>query len=161
MIVVLDTNILGVLATPNDSESLEREGESREVYYCTEWLYRLLSKGAQVVIPNICDYEIRRELIRISSSSVEELNNLRESLDCYEVTFDVLEEAAEIWAESRKISQPNTQKENIDVDCIVAACCRVLERENSGRVVILATKNIKDFQRTTNCALWQDIGVTH
>lgn len=157
MIVVLDSNILGMLSTPDESASLEREGELKEVRHCTEWLYKLLAKGARVIIPDICDYEVRRELIRIGSSSVKELNSLRELLDCYEVTFEVLAEAAELWAESRKISQPNKLEENIDVDCIIAACCHVLERDNPGQAVILATKNIKDFQRTTNCAHWQDI----
>lgn len=157
MIVVLDSNVLGLLATPDKSVAFEDERESTEIYRCTEWLYRLLSRGVRVVIPDICDYEVRRELIRIDSSSIEHLNSLRELLDCREVTFDILEHAAKLWAESRKISQPNTVQENIDVDCIISAYCHILEQENPGREVILATKNIKDFQRTTKCAHWQDI----
>ncbi|MEM8640952.1 MAG: hypothetical protein AAGG51_19375 [Cyanobacteria bacterium P01_G01_bin.54] len=157
MIVVLDSSVLGVLATPNNSSELENETGFTEVYYCTEWFYKLLAKTYRIIIPDICDYELRCELLRIGSQGVEKLNALRAVLDCHAVTFDVLDKAAEIWSESRAMSQPNTVRENIDVDCIVAAYCYILQQNHPGQRIVLATKNIKDFQRTTECAIWQDI----
>ena len=64
---------------------------------------------------------VRRELIRIKSKSVPKLDRLRDLIEFQPVTFAVLEKAAELWAEARYLSQYNKIKENIDVDCILAA----------------------------------------
>ena len=110
-----------------------------------------MSKGVYIIASDICDYEVRREFIRIKSKSVQELDNLRDLIEFKPVTFVVLEKAAELWAEARYLSQSNKIKENIDVDCIVAAQWCVLKEQFPGRQVIIATKNIKDFQRVTDC----------
>ena len=69
----------------------------------------------------------------------------------------MLEKAAELWAEARYLSQSNKIKENIDVDCILAVQRCLLKEQSPGREVIIATKNIKDFERVTDCELWQNI----
>lgn len=157
MIVILDSNILALLVTPIDDNLSEDEKLSAEIYRCTQWFERLLSKGAYVTASDICDYEVRREFIRINSYSVQELNKLRDLIEFQKVTFTVLAKAAKLWAEARDMSQPNKVKENIDIDCIISAQWCILQEEYPGRKVIIATKNIKDFQRVTDCALWQDI----
>ena len=55
------------------------------------------------------------------------------------------------------MSQSNKIKNNIDVDCIVAAQWCLLKEQFPGREVIIATKNIKDFQPVTDCDIWQNI----
>jgi predicted nucleic acid-binding protein len=157
VIVILDSGVLDLLVTPIDEELSEDEKRYTEIYQCTEWFYRLLSKGAYITVSDICDYEVRREFVRIKSKSVQELDKLRKLIDFQEVTFDVLERAAEIWAEARSTNQPNKVKENIDVDCILTAQWCLLKEKHPGRQAIVATKNIKDFQRMTECSIWQDI----
>lgn len=157
MIVILDSNILTLLVTTLDDKLSEDEKLATEIYQCTEWFYRLLSKGARIIVSDICDYEVRREFIRIKSKSVQELDRLRDLIEFQPVTFAVLEKAAELWAEARYLSQSNKIKENIDVDCILAAQWCVLKEQSPGRKVIIATKNIKDFQRVTDCEVWQNI----
>ncbi len=157
MIVILDSNILALLVASIDEKLSEDEKLAKESYHCTEWFYRLLSKGAYVTSSDLCDYEIRRELIRIKSKSVQELDKLRDLIDFHQVTFAVLEKAAELWAEARDMSQSNKVKENIDIDCILAAQWCLLKEEYPARQVIIATKNIKDFQRVTECSIWQEI----
>ncbi|WP_445171835.1 type II toxin-antitoxin system VapC family toxin [Microcoleus sp.] len=157
MIVILDSNILTLLVTPLDEKLSEDEKLTKEIHQCTKWFERLLSKGARIIVSDICDYEVRRELIRIKSKSVQELDNLRDLIEFQPVTFAVLEKAAELWAEGRYLSQSNKMKENIDVDCILAAQWCLLKEQNPGRKVIIATKNIKDFQRITDCEFWQNI----
>lgn len=157
MIVILDSNILALLVTTLDEKLSEDEKFLTESKQCREWLYRLLSKGAYVIASDICDYELRRELIRIKSKSVLKLDRLRDLIEFQEVTFAVLENAAELWAEARYMSQSNKVKENIDVDCILAAQWCLLKEQYPGRQVIIATKNIKDFQRVTDCDIWQNI----
>ena len=157
MIVILDSNILTLLVTPLDEKLSEDETLRKEIHRCTEWFYRLLSKGARIIVSDICDYEVRREFIRIKSKSVQELDRLRDLIEFQTVTFAVLEKAAELWAKARDLSQSNKIKENIDVDCILAAQWCLLKEQNPGRKVIIATKNIKDFQRVTDCDVWQNI----
>lgn len=157
MIVILDSNILTLLVTPLDEKLSEDEKLTKEIHQCTKWFERLLSKGARIIVSDICDYEVRRELIRINSKSVQELDNLRDLIEFKPVTFAVLEKAAELWAEARYLSQSNKIKENIDLDCILAAQWCLLKEQYPGRQVIIATKNIKDFQRVTDCDVWQNI----
>ncbi|MEG4442738.1 hypothetical protein QUB47_34630 [Microcoleus sp. AT9_B5] len=157
MIVILDSNILTLLVTPLDEKLSEDEKLTKEIHQCTKWFERLLSKGARIIVSDICDYELRRELIGIKSKSVQELDNLRDLIEFQPVTFAVLEKAAELWAEARYLSQYNKIKENIDVDCILAAQWCLLKEQYPGRKVIIATKNIKDFQRVTDCDVWQNI----
>ena len=157
MIVILDSNILTLLVTPLDEKLSEDEKLTKEIHQCTKWFERLLSKGARIIVSDICDYEVRRELIRIKSKSVQELDNLRDLIEFQPVTFAVLEKAAELWAEARDLSQSNKIKDNIDVDCILAAQWCLLKEQNPGRKVIIATKNIKDFQGVTDCDVWQNI----
>lgn len=157
MIVILDSNILTLLVTPLDEKLSEDEKLAKEIHQCTQWFERLLSKGASIIVSDICDYEVRREFIRIKSKSVQELDNLRDLIEFKPVTFAVLEKAAELWAEARYMSQSNKIKENIDVDCILAAQWCLLKEQSPGREVIIATKNIKDFQRVTDCNVWSNI----
>ena len=157
MILILDSNILALLVTNIDEKLSEDQKLTTEIYQCTEWFYRLLSKGARIIVSDICDYELRRELIGIKSKSVQELDRLRDLIEFQPVTFAVLEKAAELWAEARYLSQSNKIKDNIDVDCILAAQWCLLKEQNPGRKVIIATKNIKDFQRVTDCEVWQNI----
>lgn len=157
MIVILDSGVLGLLVTPIDETLSIDEKRLTEIYQCTEWFYRLLSKGAYVTVSDICDYEIRREFIRIKSRSIYELDELRKIIEFQKVTFALLKKAAEIWADARAVNQPNKVKENIDIDCTVAAQWFLLQEEYPGRRVVVATKNIKDFQRIIECSIWQDI----
>ena len=83
--------------------------------------------------------------IQLKSKSIQELDQLRDLIEFQKVTFAVLEKAAELWAETRAMSQSNKIKENIDVDCILAAQWCLLKEQYPGRQVIIATKNIKDF----------------
>ena len=157
MIVILDSNILTLLVTPLDEKLSEEEKRAKEIHQCTQWFERLLSKGASIIISDICDYEVRREFILIKSKSVQELDKLRDLIKFEKVTFALLEKAAELWAEARYLSQSNKIKENIDVDCILAAQGCLLKEQHPGREVIIATKNIKDFERVTDCEVWQKI----
>ena len=133
MILILDSNILALLVTNIDEKLSEDQKLTTEIYQCTEWFYRLLSKGVYIIASDICDYELRRELIRIKSKSIQELDELRDLIEFQEVTFALLEKAAELWAEARAMSQSNKIKENIDVDCILAAQWCLLKEQYPGR----------------------------
>ncbi len=158
MIVILDSNILGLIIAPLSTNFEKEEGKYKQARECIYWFQNLLSRGAYVTVPDICDYEIRRELIRINSfESLDNLKGLRNVINFQELTFNVLTEAAEIWAIARNSNQPNKSIQNIDVDCIIAAHWRLLKNEYPGREVIVATENIKDFQSFSDCSSWKNI----
>ncbi|WP_287736172.1 hypothetical protein [Microcystis sp. M113S1] len=157
VIVILDSNILSLFVTPIGEDWPEDQKLFTEVYQCTEWFYRLLARGACLTSSDLCDYEVRRELIRIKSKSVQELDKLRNVIEFQKVSFILLQKAADLWAELRAIGQPNKVKENIDIDCILSAQWSLLKEKYPNRQVIIATKNIKDFQNVNHCPLWQDI----
>jgi hypothetical protein len=53
--IVLDAGPLGLVTNPKYSpQSLA----------CAQWLETLVASGAQVIVPEISDYEVRRELLR-------------------------------------------------------------------------------------------------
>jgi hypothetical protein len=56
--VVLNSTPLGILCNPRTAP---------HVLACRQWLADLLAAGRRVIVPEIIDYEIRRELIRLGS----------------------------------------------------------------------------------------------
>ena len=55
MIVLLDARPLGMITNPKSSPENEA---------CKDWLASLAHNGVEIVIPEIADYEVRRELLR-------------------------------------------------------------------------------------------------
>ena len=55
-IVFLDTGIIGLVTSPR------KQGQA---YACEQWLFGLLARGVNIVSSEICDYEVRRNLIMI------------------------------------------------------------------------------------------------
>ena len=64
-LVCLDTGPLGMVTNPRATAQTDR---------CTRWLEGLLTRGVRVLIPEIADYELRRELLR--ADKVEGLQRL-------------------------------------------------------------------------------------
>ena len=92
-IVVLDSGPLGQLANPFYSPENAR---------CNHWLQSLLANRILVVLPEVADYEVRRELIRAARTrSVRRLDNLKRLLTYEPLTTATILKAAEFWAQVR------------------------------------------------------------
>lgn len=156
MIVILDSGVLSLLASPNQDVSNQEENE---VYKCNEWFYILLSKGVYIVTSDISDYEIRREFIRIKSEGIEILDELRSIIDFLPLTPEVMKKAAEFWADTRQNHIKTADDKNIDADMIIAAQWNILSDEFPGRSVIIATKNLRHLQifAKDNAQEWMNI----
>jgi predicted nucleic acid-binding protein len=88
--VVLDTGVLGLVTHPS------KKLEPRD---CKEWLETLLHKGASVYVPEIADYELRRELLRLDMSrAVARLDSLKSVIGYLPITTAAMMKAAEFWA---------------------------------------------------------------
>lgn len=158
MIVILDSGVLGLLASPIQDASEEDENE---IYQCTEWFYYLLSKGVYVVTSEISDYEVRREFIRIKSDGLVILDDLRNKIEFLPLTTQVMKKAAEFWADVRQNHVRTADDKNIDADMIISAQWSILSDESPGRVVFIATKNMRHMKifAKENAQEWMNIKI--
>jgi predicted nucleic acid-binding protein len=136
-LVLLDSGPLGLVSG--------RTGRPK-VDQCDAWLTALGSAGARVIVPEIADYEIRRELIRIgATASLKRLDRLRRLLDYAAITTAAMERAAELWAHLRNVGVPTAGREALDADAILAGQASVAG--GLGDVVTIATTNLRHLAR--------------
>ena len=149
MIVILDSGVLYTLISTS---------KVKEVTDCQDWFYSLLSRSALVVTSAICNYEVKRELIRRNKvKEINNLNQLKALIDFLPVDEPTLELAAELWAEARNKGMPTADDLSLDADVIICAQYQLLAEEYPGRYVVIATTNVKHLSRFTEAKEWQDI----
>jgi predicted nucleic acid-binding protein len=91
---------------------------------CRAWLSGRALQGIRFIVPEIADYEVRRELLRLNlSGAVARLDAFNNALpDRYlPITTASIRRAAELWAEIRKRGVPTSHPKELDGDVIVAA----------------------------------------
>jgi predicted nucleic acid-binding protein len=144
---LLDTGPLGLVTHP-------RVDPNREVAL---WLRALLSAGVPVLVPEISDYEVRRELLRAGKSrGLSRLDQLARDLGYLPITTEVMRLAASFWAEARKQGQPTASDESLDADVILAAQAAILN-EGTDDDVVIATTNPRHLSRFVDARAWQEI----
>lgn len=146
--VMLDTGPLGYVTHPR-TDIREEAGR---------WLAALLRAGTRVVIPEISDYELRRELVRAGKEqSVGRLDKLGERLVYLPLKTSVMRRAAVLWADAQNRGGPTAPDPALDGDVILAAQTLTLEEEISGDVYV-ATTNPDHLSRYVAAGDWRDIG---
>ena len=149
-IILLDSGPLGLVSKPRGKPDAER---------CREWIYALNQSGARVVIPEVADYEVRRELIRAGAETgVGRLDRLGSILDYDPITTPAMRRAAELWALVRNAGTPTAHPLALDGDCILAA--QALRLGGRGDAVTIATTNARHLGRFpgVDARHWQSIG---
>ena len=137
--VMLDSGPLGRIAHPRPN---------REI---AEWIERLLDSGVAVILPEIADYEVRRNLLLEGlTKSVVRLDRLKEVLIYQPLTTDVMLRAAEMWADARRTGVPTADAKELDGDVILAA-----QAEQAGAIV--ATENVGHLSRFVDARAWRDV----
>ncbi|MEX0784162.1 MAG: PIN domain-containing protein [Dehalococcoidia bacterium] len=120
-----------------------------------EWYDGLLTGPATIVIPEIVDYELRRELIRLGNvESTDRLSGLAQVFRYAPITTAIMRRAAELWADSRREGRPTADPRELDVDVILAATAQSLQEEDE---VLVATTNLVHLSRFVPAAHWRDI----
>ena len=144
---MLDTGVLGLVTHPS------HKSEPRD---CKEWLKTLLQQGVSVYIPEIADYELRRELLRLDlGSAVARLDALKSAIGYLPITTAAMIKAAEFWASARKSGVPTADPKALDADVILAAQAFGLAGLMKSPVV--ATTNVDHLGRFVDARRWQDI----
>src|SRR5438128_1952984 len=147
MVVLLDSGPLGLVTNPKGS---------LEADLCNRWLIALLANGVQVKIPEIADYEVRRELLRADKlNGLKRLDELKNFLDYVPLTTQTMLKAAEFWAQVRKQGKPTADDKALDGDVILAAQASLIT--NAGHGAIIATTNVGHLSRFVNAKEWKSI----
>jgi predicted nucleic acid-binding protein len=146
-IVLLDAGPLGMVINPKATPQTQA---------CNEWLKALLQKGIYVYIPEIADYEVRRELLRANlHRSLKRLDDLKVALNYLSLTTPIMLKAAEFWAQVRQQGQPTADEKALDGDVILAA--QAASFTNPSDTVIIATTNVGHLGRLVPALLWYEI----
>ena len=136
---------------------------------CKNWYGRLVTFGHRFYVPEIADYELRRELIRIGKRTgdvttirrLDELNAVEVGRFLPVTTSDI-RQAAEFWAQLRAHGRGGADPKALDADVLIAAQGIALESMLTGRyMVIVATENARHFETipNINAAVWSEIEV--
>jgi hypothetical protein len=121
------------------------------------WVNGLLAAAHRVLIPEIADYEVRRELLRASLlPSVTRLDRLKHTLEYLPLTTDAMLQAAAFWAQARQAGMPTAPDPALDGDVILAAQATILARSGPDQVMI-ATSNVGHLARFATAHLWHTI----
>ncbi len=148
MIVLLDASPLGRITSPRAS-AVNQE--------CRQWLARLLVGGVRVLVPEITDYEVRRDLRRIRSvQGIADLDRLKGALGYVPITTAAMLQAAEFWAMVRQQGRPTAADAALDGDVILSAQAVLLATQEGDQVVI-ATENLKHLTLFTQAEEWRKI----
>jgi predicted nucleic acid-binding protein len=146
-VVFLDAGSIGLVTNPKLSP---------ESTLCTRWLQTLITSNIRVIIPEIADYEVRRELLRANKvrgiARLDELANLVEYLP---ITTAAMRQAAMFWAQARQQGQPTASDKTIDSDMILAAQAMTVDVVD----VVIATTNVGHLSRFAPADLWQNINL--
>jgi predicted nucleic acid-binding protein len=146
-VVLLDSGPLGLVTNPSGS---------LEAWQCKQWLQLLLSSGYRVLVPEIADYEVRRELLRANKvKGIQRLDNLKAAIGYLPLTTEVMLKAAEFWAQARQQGQPTADDKSLDGDVILAAQAATIS--NQGEDVVIATTNVRHLTRFVQAKIWNEI----
>lgn len=145
-LVFLDTGPLGMATNPKTTSAICQQ--------CKLWLDSLPSNGYQPVLPEIADYEIRRELLRARKmTGIQRLDQLKTSILYLPIATETMLLAAALWAEARNAGNPTADPKALDGDVILAAQVKV--EEHKGHQVVVATTNVKHLSQFVDAREWQ------
>ncbi len=148
MLLILDSSPLGLLSNPKMNRL------TRQV---REWVLGHQRAGNLLAVPEIADYEIRRELLRAGKQhSIARLDELCVGLEYLPLTTRVMHDAASLWAVARNAGRPTAHPHALDGDVILAAQARIAQAAYVHKTVV-ATTNVEHLARYTDARLWSDI----
>lgn len=153
-IILLDSGPLGFITHPKSSD---------EAAACQAWHRLLQQSGHFVLIPEIIDYEYRRELLLrgdAATSQIQAPDRFKSSGYYLPFTTAAMLQAAQFWADVRRAGRSTADRHALDVEAILAAQAVTLDAmawEAPDATVVIATTNVGNLGRFTIAHAWQDI----
>ena len=144
-VILLDAGPLGLLAHLRKNRDI------------IPWLQNLLLSNIEAKIPEIADYEVRRELLRLElRKGIIRLNELKNELAFVPITSDIMLRAADFWAQARRVGLKTADDKALDGDVILVAIA--VYEARAGDEVMIATTNTRHFSRFVAAQDWHTIG---
>ncbi|MFO0812752.1 MAG: nucleic acid-binding protein [Gemmatales bacterium] len=143
MTYLLDAGPLGLLAHSRSTARLPIQS----------WVYQQLQDGNTVLISEVADYEVRRELIRLiqkqqlPASRLTRLDALQSFCPLTLLTHSNWQQAAELWASMRNQGIPTSELASLDADVLVIS--QTLELDAT-----VVTVNPKHFEVHCKTLAW-------
>jgi predicted nucleic acid-binding protein len=125
---------------------------------CRLWIDDLLARGVDVIVPEVADYEVRRELTRVRAyASLHRLDQLVATGRLSYATITTVEwrQAAILWADARTRGVPTASRDALDADVILAALATAIGQP--GDQVIVAIMKVGHLARYCDARLWTSI----
>lgn len=149
--VLLDSGPLGLVTHPRGG---------RDARDAKDWLAGLLAARVQVRVPEIADYETRRELLRAGrSGAVARLDDLAGRVGYVPITTAAMRRAAAFWADARSRGRPTAPDHALDGDVILAAQAAELA-DGGDNDVVVATTNVGHLSRFVAARHWSEVSAT-
>jgi len=143
-VVLLDTGPLGMVSHPRPNRDV------------VEWVRNLLLSGAEILVPEIADYEVRRELLRANKvKGIKRLDELKRTMGYVPITTEAMLKAADFWAAARTGGRATAKDEALDGDVILAGQAATLDVGSDE--VVIATTNVKHLSRFAAAEMWSHI----
>lgn len=145
-ILVLDSGPLSDLADDPRKPRVARAWDRLEV----------AAGDGVIVVPEIADYEVRRELLRTGASrSIARLDRLKDRFLHDPITTAIMHQAAEFWAQLRRDGKPTSDPHALDADVILAAQAALLA--GPGDRVAVVTTNARHLARLVEARDWASL----
>jgi hypothetical protein len=147
--IILDSHPLSLIC--------QRRGKP-DADACRQWLADCMQSGVRVHVPEVADYEVRRELIRAGkTAAVARLDRFSAIVPgrYIAITTVAMRLAAELWAQSRQAGVPTADPQALDGDVILAA--QALTMSIPPTNLIVATSNVRHLARYVPADIWQKI----
>jgi predicted nucleic acid-binding protein len=149
--VLLDSGPLGLVTNPKGSP---------EAIACAQWLKGLTDEGVTIYVPEIADYEVRRELLRAGKlAGLSRLDALIASLTYLPITTEMMRQAAAFWADARRRGRQTAADPALDADVILAAQAITLRNTLglASEEIVVASGNTRHLVRFVNADTWRNI----
>ena len=149
-LLVLDSSVVGAITNPKQTSPIIRD--------CQIWFRRSLERQSIFVLPEIADYEIRRELLRGKKiNGLKKLDELKSAIYYYPIDSEIMLTAAQLWAESRQRGMPTADARELDGDVILAA--QAIQLQSKGYEVTIVTTNVGHLAQFVTASHWQDLPI--
>lgn len=147
-LIILDSGPLGMVTNPKSTPPIHQE--------CKQWFNALMRRGETVILPEIADYEVRRELLRAGKTKgIDRLDQLKNLLVYRPITTETMLLAAELWAQARRAGMPTADPKALDGDVILAAQATLMATE--GNEVIITTTNVGHLSQFIDAREWRHV----
>jgi len=128
---------------------------------CKAWYASLIRARNRFYVPEIADFELRRELLRSGrTTSIGRLDAFIAAVsDRYlPLTTPAVRLAAALWAQARNRGRTTAPPEALDGDTLIAAQAVLFNPAAFGlTATVVATANVGHLSALTSAALWSEI----